>query len=97
MDQRPAPDSIRGRRCRSYSSFAHKLEAVLVLPDWSARRVKSSWFDFGGDETPPGNAIYVPHDISGVDRHRIAVETTAVSSRLATAATSLATRAIVTK
>ncbi len=73
-----------------YSSFADKSETILVLPDGSARRVDSSWFDFGGDSIPPGSTIYVARDISGVDLHQIIIDTTTIFAQLATSAAALA-------
>jgi polysaccharide biosynthesis/export protein len=74
-----------------YSQFADKSETILVLPDGSARRVESSWFDFGGgNDIPPGSTIYVARDISGLDLHQIIVDTTAIFSQLATSAAALA-------
>jgi protein involved in polysaccharide export with SLBB domain len=73
-----------------YSQFADKSETFLVLPDGSARRVETSWFDFGGDEIPPGSTIFVARDISGIDMSLIITDTTAIFSQLATSAAALA-------
>ena len=72
------------------SQFADKSEIFLVLPDGSARRVETSWLDFGGDEIPPGSTIFVARDISGVDLHQIIIDTTQIFSQLATSAAALA-------
>jgi protein involved in polysaccharide export with SLBB domain len=73
-----------------YSQFADKSEIFLVLPDGSARRVETSWLDFGSSEIPPGSTIFVSRDISGVDWHQIIVEATQIFSQLATSAAALA-------
>lgn len=73
-----------------YSQFADKSETIVVLPDGSARRVESSWFNFGGDSIPPGSTIYVARDISGIDIHEIIVDTATIFSQLATSAAALA-------
>jgi len=72
------------------SQFADKSEIFLVLPDGSARRVETSWLDFGGDEIPPGSTIFVARDISGIDLHQIIVDTTQIFAQLATSAAALA-------
>jgi protein involved in polysaccharide export with SLBB domain len=72
------------------SQFADKSEIFLVLPDGSARRVETSWLDFGGDEIPPGSTIFVARDISGIDIHQIIIDTTQIFSQLATSAAALA-------
>jgi polysaccharide biosynthesis/export protein len=78
------------KRAGGYTQFANVPEAVLVLPDGSARRLESSWFKFGSDDIPPGSTIYVARDISGLDTHQIVVDTTAIVSQLAVSAASLA-------
>jgi len=80
-----------------FSRFADESETFLVLPDGSARRVESSWFDFGGDDVPPGSTIFVARDISGIDLHQIVIESVTIFSQLATSAATLATLAIVAK
>ena len=77
-------------RAGGYGQFADKSETILVLPDGSARRVETSWLDFGSDSIPPGSTIYVTRDISGIDLHQIIVDTTAIFSQLATSAAALA-------
>jgi polysaccharide biosynthesis/export protein len=77
-------------RAGGYSQFARESDTILVLPDGSARRVESSWLDFGGDEIPPGSTIYVARDISGFDLHQIAIESLTIFSQLATTAATLA-------
>lgn len=73
-----------------YSQFADSSETILVLPDGSARRVDTSWMNFGSDSIPPGSTIYVARDISGVDLHQIIIDTTQIFSQLATSAAALA-------
>jgi len=73
-----------------YSQYADKSETILVLPDGSARRVESSWFDFGGESVPPGSMIFAARDISGIDLHQIILDTTTIFSQLAVTAASLA-------
>jgi protein involved in polysaccharide export with SLBB domain len=74
-----------------YSQFADKSETFLVLPDGSARRVETSWLDFGGGgDIPPGSTIFVAKEIGRIDLRLIIVETTQIFSQLATTAASLA-------
>ena len=77
-------------RAGGYSQFADSSETILVLPDGSARRVDTSWMNFGSDSIPPGSTIYVARDISGVDLHQIIIDTTQIFSQLATSAAALA-------
>ena len=80
-------------RAGGYSQFADKAETFLVLPDGTARRVGSSWFNigsFGGNDIPPGSTIFVARDVSGFDLHAILLDTTAIFSQLATSAAALA-------
>ncbi|NIK86888.1 protein involved in polysaccharide export with SLBB domain [Rhizomicrobium palustre] len=73
-----------------YSQFAEKSQTVLVLPDGTARRVESSWFNFSSETVPPGSTIYVARDLSGVDLHQSIVDIVSVVSQLAVTAASLA-------
>lgn len=73
-----------------YSQFADKSETFLVLPDGSARRIESSWFDFGSNEIPPGSTIFVAKDMARFDLRQIIMDTTQIFSQLATTAAALA-------
>ena len=86
-----AADYVAG--AGGYSQFADKAETFLVLPDGTARRVGSSWFDFAkfsSDAIPPGSTIFVARDVSGYDLHEIIVSTTQIFTQLATSAAALA-------
>ena len=74
-----------------YSQFADESETFLVLPDGSARRVETSWFNFGGGgDIPPGSTIFVAKEIAPLNLHLLIVETTQIFSQLATTAAALA-------
>lgn len=77
-------------RAGGYSQFADESQTILVLPNGTARRVETSWLDFGSDDIPPGSTIFVARDVSGVDLHQIIVDTTSIASQLAVTAASLA-------
>jgi polysaccharide biosynthesis/export protein len=78
-------------RAGGFSQFADKSEVFVVLPNGSARRVESSWFDFvGSDDIPPGSAVYVGRDIAKYDLRQTIVDVTSIFSTLATTAAALA-------
>ncbi len=41
--------------------------AYVVYPDGTARRLDSSWLQFGSDAIPPGSVIYVPRELFPTD------------------------------
>ena len=78
-------------RAGGYSQFADKSEVFLVLPNGSARRVESSWFDFvESDDIPPGSAVYVGRDIAKYDLRQTIIDMGTIFSTLATSAAALA-------
>lgn len=79
-------------RAGGYSQYADSSQTIVVLPDGSARRIGRSLFGlkFISDEIPPGSAIFVARDISGVDLHSLVIDSSAIFSQLATTAAALA-------
>ena len=74
-----------------YGQFADDLQVFVILPDGTARRVRRfSWFDISGDEVPPGSAIFVSRDLSGIDTHQMIIDLTQIGSQLATTAAAMA-------
>ena len=69
----PAEDYID--HAGGYSQFADTSNTIIVLPDGSARRMETSWFDFGSEFDPTGKhdlrlARYLgPRFASARDRH----------------------------
>jgi len=73
-----------------YGQFADESDTFIVYPDGSARQMETSWFDFGGDDIPPGSTIFIPRDLTGLDMHEYIVDFTQIFSQLATSAAALA-------
>jgi protein involved in polysaccharide export with SLBB domain len=62
----------------------------IVLPDGSARRIDSSWFNFSSESLPPGSTIVVPRDLTPVDVGQLVINVTSILSQLAVTTASLA-------
>lgn len=64
----------------------------VVLPDGSARKIDSSWFNFAGgiQNLPPGSAIVVPRDISPFDLQQTIIQTASILSQIAVSVSTLA-------
>jgi hypothetical protein len=72
------------------SEFADTSLTFLVLPDGTARRVSSSWFDLNSENIPPGSTIVVPREATILDTRQILFDTLGVLQNLAVSAASLA-------
>jgi hypothetical protein len=70
--------------------FADTSLMFLVLPDGTAKRVESSWFDLNSDTIPPGSTIVVPREATILDARQILFDTLGVLQNLAVSAASLA-------
>jgi hypothetical protein len=70
--------------------FADNSLTFLILPDGTARRVSSSWFDFNTENIPPGSTIVVPREATILDTRQILFDTLGVLQNLAVSAASLA-------
>jgi protein involved in polysaccharide export with SLBB domain len=72
-----------------YSAFADESKTFIVLPDGTARPLRSSWLNFDSVNLPPGSAIVVPRDLTPLDLRQVLVDATTIFSQLAVAAASL--------
>jgi protein involved in polysaccharide export with SLBB domain len=70
--------------------FADTSLMFLILPDGTAKRVESSWFNFDAESIPPGSTIVVPREATILDTRQILFDTLGVLQNLAVSAASLA-------
>jgi hypothetical protein len=73
-----------------YGQYADDSLTFLVLPDGTARPLKTSWLDLNDPDIPPGSTIVVPRDLSPIDTRQILLDVTSLLSSLAISAASLA-------
>ncbi len=70
-------------RVGGYNDFADKSLAFVVLPDGTARKLSSGWFNLDETDIPPGSTIVVPRDLSPVSIRQILVDVTSIFSQVA--------------
>lgn len=70
-------------RVGGYNDFADKSLAFVVLPDGTARKLSSGWFNLDQTDIPPGSTIVVPRDLSPVSIRQILVDVTSIFSQVA--------------
>lgn len=73
-----------------YGQYADDSLTFLILPDGTARPLRTSWLDFNDPDIPPGSTIVVPRDLSPIDTRQILLDVTSLLSSLAISAASLA-------
>jgi polysaccharide export outer membrane protein len=74
-----------------YSSTSDESMTFIVLPDGSARKIQTSWLNFGGEGSlPPGSTIVVPRDVTPLDTRQVILDVSSIFSQLAVSAASLA-------
>ncbi|MGN6516060.1 MAG: SLBB domain-containing protein [Rhizomicrobium sp.] len=81
-------------RVGGYNDFADKSLAFVVLPDGTARKLESGWFNLNDENIPPGSTIVVPRDLSPVSIRQVLVDVTSIFSQVAV---SLATLVVLAK
>ena len=70
-------------RVGGYNDFADKSLAFVVLPDGTARKLSSGWFNLDETNIPPGSTIVVPRDLSPVSIRQVLVDVTSIFSQVA--------------
>lgn len=70
-------------RVGGYNDFADKSLAFVVLPDGTARKLSSGWFNLDQTDIPPGSTIVVPRDLSPVSIRQVLVDVTSIFSQVA--------------
>lgn len=73
-----------------YAQFANDDLTFIVMPDGSARRLESSWFNFDAASLPPGSTIVVPRDLAPLFTRQVVLDVTGIMSSLAVTIASLA-------
>jgi protein involved in polysaccharide export with SLBB domain len=74
-----------------FTQFADTSRVIIVYPDGRAHVDESSWLSFkGSSDLPPGTAIVVTRDVTGLTFHQLVIDTTQVISQFATTAAALA-------
>lgn len=77
-----------------YGDNAQENLAYVVYPDGTARRLDSSWLQFGSDGIPPGSVIYVPRQLFPTDWIAL---TTSIADVVKDLAVSIASVAVLSK
>jgi protein involved in polysaccharide export with SLBB domain len=70
-------------RVGGYNDFADRSLAFVVLPDGTARKLSSGWFNLDQTDIPPGSTIVVPRDLSPVSIRQVLVDVTSIFSQVA--------------
>jgi len=70
-------------RVGGYNDFADRSLAFVVLPDGTARKLNSGWFNLDQTDIPPGSTIVVPRDLSPVSIRQVLVDVTSIFSQVA--------------
>jgi hypothetical protein len=70
-------------RVGGYNDFADKSLAFVVLPDGTARKLSSGWFNLDQTDIPPGSTIVVPRDLSPISIRQVLVDVTSIFSQVA--------------
>jgi hypothetical protein len=81
-------------RVGGYNDFADKSLAFVVLPDGTARKLSSGWFNLDQTDIPPGSTIVVPRDLSPISIRQVLVDVTSIFSQVAV---SLATLVVLSR
>lgn len=73
-----------------YSSTSDSSSKYVVLPDGTARKVQTSWLEFGSEALPPGSAIVVPRDVTPLDLRQTIIDASQIFSQFAVSVASIA-------
>ncbi len=73
-----------------YTATSDETMTFIVLPDGSARKVRTSWLSFDNQSLPPGSTIVVPRDVTPLDTRQVILDVSSIFSQLAVSAASLA-------
>jgi protein involved in polysaccharide export with SLBB domain len=76
-------------RVGGYNDFADKSLSFVVLPDGTARKLESGWFNLNDDNIPPGSTIVVPRDLSPISIRQVLVDITSTLSQVAVSVATL--------
>ena len=79
------------KKAGGYAQFSDDSLTFIVQPDGSAKRMETSWLNFGDPvRLPPGSSIVVPRDLAPLTTRQVILDVTGIMSSLAVTIASLA-------